>query len=79
MILGAIPQRCLSRPAEIVRCCLSSKKYNRKNNAEKMPGKTGRKANGGESTSAGLSAFLRQVGRAGRMKCGTEVGDGASV
>lgn len=33
----------------------------------------------GESTSAGLSAFLRQVGRAGRMKCGTEVGDGTSV
>lgn len=32
-----------------------------------------------ESTSAGLSAFLRQVGRAGRMKCGTEVGDGTSV
>ena len=33
----------------------------------------------GESTSAGLSAFLRQVGRAGRMKCGTEAGDGTSV
>lgn len=30
----------------------------------------------GESTSAGLSAFLRQVGR---MKCGTEAGDGTSV
>ena len=33
----------------------------------------------GESTSAGLSAFLRQVGRAGRLKCGTEAGDGTSV
>lgn len=33
----------------------------------------------GESTSAGLSAFLRQVGRAGRMKCGTEVGDETSI
>lgn len=33
----------------------------------------------GESTSAGLSAFLRQVGRAGRMKCGTEAGDRTSV
>lgn len=33
----------------------------------------------GESTSAGLSAFLQQVGRAGRMKCGTEVGDGTSI
>lgn len=33
----------------------------------------------GESTSAGLSAFLQQAGRAGRMKCGTEVGDGTSV
>ena len=33
----------------------------------------------GESTSAGLSAFLRQVGWAGRMKCGTAVGDGTSV
>lgn len=74
MILGAIPQRCLSRPAEIVRCCLSLKKYNRKKCRDKQADKPM-----GESTSAGLSAFLRQVGRAGRMKCGTEVGDGTSV
>ena len=33
----------------------------------------------GESTSAGLSAFLRQIRRTGRMKCGTEAGDGTSV
>ena len=78
MILGAIPQRCLSRPAEIVRCCLSLKKYSRKNNAGKCRDKQADKPMG-ESTSAGLSAFLRQVGRAGRMKCGTEAGDGTSV
>lgn len=78
MILGAIPQRCLSRPAEIVRCCLNLKSTVGKTMREKFRDKQADKPMG-ESTSAGLSAFLRQVGRAGRMKCGTEVGDGTSV
>ena len=78
MILGAIPQRCLSRPAEIVRCCLSLKSTTGKTMREKCRDKQADKPMG-ESASAGLSAFLRQVGWAGRMKCGTEAGDGTSV
>ena len=79
MILGAIPQRCLSRPAEIVRCCLSSKKYNRKNNAGKNAGINRQTSQWGKAPPRACLLFLRQVGRAGRMKCGTEVGDGTSV
>ena len=46
---------------------------------EKFRDKQADKPMGEKAPPRACLLFLRQVGRAGRMKCGTEAGDGTSV